>query len=328
MKKLAADLKANNIEKLYLFTGDEPYLINMYEKILTQAVLPDGQNGMNHDRFTGKNVKAEEIFQALETLPFMSEKRLVTVVDSGLFASGRKAESESFLTLIKDLPDTSVLLFVELNVDKRLALYKAVAKSARVVEFKTPSENDMLTWIIRELKKGGLIIDKETALCLLRSVGDDMETVLQEINKLISYKNSGQLVSSEDIDTICAKNLEARVFDLVGAVAEKNVKKAMDDYNILMALKESPIMVLTMIARQFRLILECKDAKGSNAEIAAKLDIRPFVVTECVKQGRNFTKAALIEAVKDCYEADLSIKTGRMADRTAIEILIAKYAAV
>ena len=89
-------------------------------------------------------------------------------------------------------------------------------------------------------------------------------------------------------------------------------------------------MVLSLITRQFRFILESKlfsDSGMTNETIAAKLEIRDFAVKEYLRQSKRFPAGVWKEALRDCLETDLNIKLGKAAEETAVELLIMKYAA-
>lgn len=331
MKTLKKNWKDNEFSRCYLFYGPETYLIKDYEAALTKAILPDGAEMMNHDIFEEKRATAAAIMGAAETLPFLNEKRLVTVRNSEFFQkSGRKEEGEKLKAFLADLPETVCLLFVEEKAEKTNGLYKAVAKYGQAVEFKKPTEKDLGTWIKKRCKENGILMSEGVLNLFLQTVDHDMENIEGELQKLIAYKGDETEVKAEDIRAVCTVSLEARVFDLVKAVAEKRPEKAVQIYRTLLSMKESPYMVLSLITRQFRLILETMLLSQSgltNDAIAAKLEIRDFAVKEFMRQSKRFSAEGWKKAVRDCLQVDLDIKSGKAAEETAVEMLIVKYAA-
>jgi DNA polymerase-3 subunit delta len=325
MKELREDIKKGSYQRLYLFCGEEHYLIKHYELEMRKNIVPAGTEAMNLSIYQGKDVTADMIADAAETLPFFNEYRLILAKNTGFFAQGRKDESEKMSDYIAEIPETSVIIFIESDVDKRNGLYKKTAKAGRAVEFKTPQEKDLKDWIVKYGGSRHKKISSAAAICLLRTVFNDMDTLSSELDKLIAYKGDESEITSADIETVCNKSLESRIFDLVGAIGNKNTSVALDMFGDMLQLKESPIMVLTMIARQFRLILLCKhlaDKKMSQDQIANKLGIRGFIVRECLKQGGNFSIHALKKALEECLSMDVKIKTGQMNDKLAVEMLI------
>jgi len=328
MKELMQDIKDKNFRPLYLLFGDERYLVQLYEARLRDAVIEPSFAAMNMDIFEGKTVTAEEIEVRAATLPFMSERRLLVVRDSGLFAPGRKDESERIAEFFKSLPPDSVIVFVESDVDKRSKAYKQAAANGRAVEFVTPTENELVAWTLRQFKEQGKSISQGDAALLLRYAAFDMHTVMSEIAKLSAFVGTREQVTANDINAVCTKSTEVRIFELVDAVAAKNAAKALESFDNLLANKESPLMIIAMIARQFRIILMCKDCarRGLNADAtAAATGLRTFMVRAALGQGKGFDEATLVEALHDCGETDNMIKTGQTQDRLGIEMLIVKY---
>ena len=331
MKTLKKNWKNNEFSRCYLFYGTETYLIKDYEAALTKAILPDGAEIMNHDIFEEKRTTSAAIMDAAETMPFLNEKRLVTVRNSEFFQKGgRKEEGDNLKEFLADLPDTVCLLFIEEKAEKTNGLYKAVAKYGQAVEFKKPTEKDLGTWIKKRCKDNGMEMSEGVLNLFLQTVDHDMENIDGELQKLIAYKGEEAEVKAEDIRAVCTVSLEARVFDLVRAVAEKRPEKAVQVYRTLLSMKESPYMVLSLITRQFRLILETMLLSKSgmtNDMIAAKLEIRDFAVKEYLRQSKRFPAEGWKKALRDCLQADLDIKTGKAQEETAVEMLIMKYSA-
>ena len=188
----------------------------------------------------------------------------------------------------------------------------------------------MGTWIKQRCKANGMQMSDGVLNLFLQTVDHDMENLDGELQKLIAYKGERAEIRAEDIRAVCTVSLEARVFDLVKAVAEKHPERAVQIYRTLLSMKESPYMVLSLITRQFRLILETMllTQNGLTQEqIAARLELREFAVKEYQRQSKRFPVAGWKQAVRDCLQADLDIKSGRAAEETAVELLIMKYAA-
>lgn len=331
MKELKDDIKKNSFRTCYLFYGPEDYMKRAYAKKIKGVLAPAEVEMMNFDRFEGKKTLAEPIISAAETMPFLSEKRLIIVQNAGFFQAGKKAESERLADYIQKIPDTTCILFLENDIDKRSRLYKAISKYGYTVEFKVQDEKSLVIWISREVKKRGCTIENNISAYLLRTVGSDMEAIEKEVEKLVTYKKQGEEIQREDIEAVCTKSLEARIFDLVAAIGNQKPETAVIIYRNMLLMKESPIMVLSMIVRQFRLILQSKAllAEGMSSQaIAQRLGQRDFIIRDCIKQSGNFTLKSLQKAVNDCLAVDIAIKTGKMEAEMAVEILIIEQGSI
>ena len=324
MENLRKDLKEKKLNKCYVLFGKETYLKNKYEKLIIHE-FDDVDKDMNISIFS-EDIDINILIDAVETMPFFAEKRLVLVKDSKLFKQGKKNDSERLADYIENIPESTCLVFIEDEVDKRGRLYKAIGKTGSCVEFNSLSEAQLIQWINRELKKYQVSIDGQTAAFFLHYVGEGMDNIFSELEKLATYKNKDEAVKKEDIEEICIQSLEIRIFELVAAIGERNIKTAVLLYKNMIAVKESPIMILTMIARQFRLMLQCKTMeKEGAAKIAAVTGQKEFIIKKTIEQSRNFTFDGLKEALERCLEADVAVKTGKMKDELAVELIIVEY---
>ena len=330
MKILKEHIKKSEYKNVYLFFGEESYLIKAYENIMKENIIDKGMEMMNLDIVESKDIEVNRIIDMADTSPFMSEKRLIIVRNSGLFVSGKKDETEKMSKYLDKLVDSTIIIFTESEIDKRSKLYKKVGERGYVCEFKSPTEREMAEWIGKLFKKEGILISNNITTAILGIVDNDMENIESEVKKLILYKMNEKEVTLDDVQTICTRSVESKIFDLVDAVGNKDSKVALNIFSNLIMMKQSPIMVISMLARQFRLLLECLELKErgvSDSEIAHKMGQKSFIVRKISKQCANFTKSKLIDALKDCLNSDTVIKTGKMSDTLAVEVLIIKYSA-
>ena len=325
MKMLAEDIKNGSFKSSYLLYGEEAYLRTQYKNRLKNA-LADPSDTMNFSRFEGKVIDPAEIISLAETLPFFAERRLILIEDSGFF----KNKCDELADYLPNMPDTTCLLFVETEVDKRNRLYKAVQKYGRVTEFQLQDERTLMKWILGTLKKENKKITESTLQLFLERTGSDMENIHMELEKLLSYTIGRAVITSEDVEEICTMQTTGQIFEMIRAIAEKKQRLALDLYYDLLALKEPPMRILFLIARQFNQLLLVKSltAKGMDrASVASKAQVAPFIAGRLMTQARSFTMQQLRNAVQDCVDAEEAVKTGRMTDVLSVEILIVKYSA-
>ena len=159
------------------------------------------------------------------------------------------------------------------------------------------------------------------------STGDDMENIRMELEKLISYTMGSDVVTTEDMEAVTTVQVTNKIFDMVNAIVTRKTRLAMDLYEDLLTLKEPPMRILFLIARQFNQLLLVKEmtAKGTDrGTIASKLKIPPFVAGKVSAQAGAFTREQILSYVKGCVEAEEAVKTGKMNDRMAVELLITR----
>ncbi len=329
MQKLKKEIDDNKFENVYLFYGKEDYLKTLYLNKIEDKLQLGDMAMMNKDTYIGHDIEVLKILDSIATLPVFAEYRLVIVKDSGLFATGRKSETDKLVENFAELSSSTILIFVEKNIDKRNKLYKIVGKKGSCVDFKSLKEQDLIKWVESLFKKNNVEIQRQITLKILNTIDRNMNNIEIEVNKLISFiESEDRQLTVEDVNNICSKSLELKIFDLVSAIGKKNPVVALDIYNNMILMKESPIMVLTMISRQLKILLQCKYLKDlgySNASISKELGLPNFVIKECMIQSKNFNKLELYKSIDRCLGIDVDIKSGNINDKLGVEMLILEY---
>ncbi|MCI5868007.1 MAG: DNA polymerase III subunit delta [Dorea sp.] len=323
MKNLNEDIKTGNFKQAYLLYGEEAYLKKQYKDRLTKAMLPEGDT-VNYAYYEGKGINPGELIDLAETMPFFAERRLIVVENSGYF----KNAVPELADYIKTMPVTACFLFVENEVDKRNRLYKAVKDKGRIVEMARQDEKTLLYWIAGNVKKEGRQIKETTARYLISRAGTDMENLEKEMEKLFSYTLGKEEITVQDVEEICTTQITNQIFDMVEAVAAKQQKKALDYYYDLLALKEPPMRILYLLARQFKLLMEVKDLaekRYDKSQIAKTVGLHPFVAGKYMQQSRTFSKQELRRILEDALDTEELVKTGRLNDVMSVELFIVKY---
>ncbi len=323
MKVLNSDLKEKNFKRVYLLYGEETFLVNSYKRRFREAIA--GDDTMNYNCFEGKGTDIRELISLADTMPFFADRRLIVVDGSGFF----KGSCDELADYIPDIPETTTIVFCESEVDKRSRLYKKVSETGHIVEFKRQDHDQLANWAAGLLARDGKRITRSVMDYFLSRTGDDMENIRSEIDKLVSYTEGREVVTKEDIDTIGTPHITSRVFDMVSAIVDGKTAGALELYQDLLTLKEPPMRILFLIARQFNQILQVKDlleAGNGKALIASKLKVSPYVAGKLIDEARNFTRDQIMSYVTLCVQLEEDVKTGHLDDELAVELLIAgKY---
>lgn len=330
---LKDDIKNSKFKKLYLFYGHEEFLKKYYLESIEKAILENDLSAMNKIVLEGK-FDIGKIEEACETMPVFSEKKLVLVKNSGLFKSGKdgakqQSTKDQLIDYLKNLPSYTVLVFYEEEIDKRLKTVDVVKKNGLVLEFSFQKPAELVKWVTKALDSHKKDISVEDASYLIEICEQGMTEILNEANKLVMFVGDRSRITAEDIEKVCIKSVKSRIFDLTDAVAEKNLDKALKLLNDMIILREPLPKILFMITRQLRHVLEMKllNMEGMNIKDAcAKIGITPYAGGKVSSQAKRFTTDKLKEGIKEAFELDLAIKTGRINDRVAAELLINKLA--
>ncbi|HEX2925764.1 MAG TPA: DNA polymerase III subunit delta, partial [Ruminiclostridium sp.] len=329
------ELKENKLQNVYLFFGQEDYLIKYYVNTISNMVVDEETKELNYINIEGKK-DIEAVIENCETMPIFSEKKLVVVKNSGFFkskkgdsadnGSDKKAGNNKLNEYIENIPAYTCLIFIESEVDKRMKLVNTVKKTGLVVEFEYQKPADLVKWVAKVFKSSKKIIDPMAASYIVENSEYSMVELLNEIEKIISFTDDKQQISIEDVQSVCTRTIKSRIFDLTDAVSDGNVSKALMLLNDMASLREPMQKVMYMIVRQIRMVYRMKllRQKGIREDSAAKqMGLTPFVASKVLGLSRNMDINILERAMYYSLELDESIKTGKMTDRTAVELLIA-----
>lgn len=325
MQNIMSDIKNNTFRRVYLLYGEEAYLKRSYKKRLIQALIPEGDT-MNFNAYEGKGLDVKEIISIADTMPFFADYRLVLLENTGFF----KTSSEELANYVKKIPESTVLLFVEEEADRRGKLFKEVKDKGYVCELTRQPDGKIITWLLGLMKKENKKITEKDMKLFLSYTGNDMENIYQEWQKLSSYTLNRDVITSEDIEAVCTVQTTSRIFEMIHAISEHRQKQALEYYYDLLTLKEPPMRILFLMAREYRLLLQVKQlvAEGrGTADITARTKLPGFLAGKYMAQAKRFSAEELRMALTECVETEEAVKMGHLDDRLGVELLIMKFSA-
>lgn len=339
-RQLMNDIKTNSIKPVYLIYGSETYLIDKGWETLRNAIVTSFPE-LNYTQLEGEKLDISELSAACETFPFGTEKRLVTVRDLVALKSKGEAEEAAndrndpkpFVDIIQNIGDTVCLLFVSYgNIDKRKKLVNELKKYGGVYEFERIDRDELAQWIKRELGKGGKSIGSRELDHFINSTGyldkngsKSLYDVENEVKKLISFTGKFSEVRMEHIEATVPRNLENDIFKLINACSEKNVDRSLRVYSDLLLEGESSLGILALLTKQIKNILGVSELYAKRYDgkaISEKLKIHEYTVKLCIKYSSMIKRQVLMSAFSKCIDTEYSIKSGRMGEKMAMELLL------
>lgn len=300
-------------KNLFFFFGDDTY--SLFQKINHwKSEFTKKHGDTNLEVLNGNDLTAEYIKQAVETMPFLGEKRLIIV--KNFISEGDSEEQKKTAEIFeKEIPDTCVIVFIETSqIDKKVTLFKRLKKYAQTTEFLALSGFELTEWVIKEVNKNGGIIDQNAALYLASAVGGNLWALSNDIQKLCAYCEKRPITIIE-IELLVNANLHTSIFQLTDAIAQKNAKLSLETLHNLIESGEDLIRILFMIIRQFRLIIQVKDLKERGLrenEIIGKLKEHPFTIRNTMRQSGNFQIQTLKKIYNFLLDIDVKLKTGKI----------------
>ena len=331
---LKAELKAGTFRRMYVFYGEESYLLEHYRGQLKKKLVSGPAEDFNYHRFTEENWSVEALSEAVEAIPMMSQYSLVEMIDVDLFDRQRPdSERQRLAEIFAELPEYCAVVCIydaaPWKPDKRMKkLWEAVEQTALIVEFPKQSERELIPWIYRHLAQGNKTATDDLCRYLILQTGGSMTILAAEIDKLLSYSDQ-PAITRHDIDAVVIPVMEAAIFDITGEIGKRNFDGALQKLRNLLRQDTEPIAINAVIGRQLRQMYCAKvlSEHGKGPYDLAKLcGIRDFAARELYTQARGFDKPVLKQAAGLSAETDYAMKTSGGDQTELLEMLILRLA--
>lgn len=320
MQTISAQIESGALSRFHLIFGEESYMVRYYKNKLKTMLSNEGDD-MNASFFEGNQIPIEEVRSLGSTLPFFAEKRLILIENSELFKSANEMAD-----YLGEFPETTYVVFVEKNVDKRNRLYKWVQKNGCVTECALAQEKDLIPWVARYLKGFDKKVSRHTVEFFLSKVGFQMDGIVNELDKLIGFVGEREEVTNEDVEAICSGQVVGKIFEMIDAVIAGENERMFQLYGDLLELKEPPLVILHLLGRHINILLQLKDygTRMSDRDVAKKIGIPSFTVGKYKSQAKHFQKADLLEMLSERCDCEERFKTGRMSESVVAEFFLVK----
>ena len=310
----------------YIFHGDDTHSQKETLAKLQSKMGDPGMLDLNTTRFD-KPPSMSELLNACNVMPFLAKVRLIIVQD--LFTSKPdKTFEKELLAYLPTMPETTRLFFLE---SKSVRSNHAILKLAESDEngyakqFSKPEGAALERWVRQQVSEKNGRIAHQAAHMLAANVGNDLQILDNEIEKLLLYKGEEE-ITAKDVELLSPYAAEANIFDLVDAIGNRNSKHA----SLLLQKKftegADPFYLFSMFIRQFRLLLQVKELVESGLRppgISKALKMHSFVAGKLYQQCQGFSLSQLEQIYRHLLEIDVGVKTGRNEMVTALNLLVA-----
>ena len=322
------ELKAGTVRNVYCFYGPEAYIRRSALEKLRAKVLMPGLEDMNETLLSAPT--AQQVIESCETLPMMSDYRLVIVRDCALAQSGKAKdeaqESAALCEYLPRVPQTTCLLFdLGDGVDKRKKLSQALMKLPGAVSFDALDDAQLARWMGQTLRPLSKKMDRAACEALSFTSGRDLTMLSGELQKLAAYVGERAEITAQDVEQVATHTAECTVFAMVDAITERRAQQAFELLGVLLQGGEQRIGILAMITRQYRQMMHlCAllRERVPQAQQAKLLGVPPFALTRLTRQVGKRTYDALRACVEACVQADYDIKRGALREEAALERLM------
>lgn len=270
------------------------------------------------ERLDGEEVSTEQMRAALESLPFLTPKKLVVLREP----SKQKTFTENISDILKATTETTDVLIVEPKLDKRQTYYKTLKKETDFQDFPELDGTGLARWAVQYAKEQGGALSAADAKLLIDRIGINQQMAQQELEKLLAYDNN---VTAQTIELLTDRLPQSTVFELLDAAFAGNQQRAMSLYKEQRALKVEPQAILAMLAWQLHILVVVKaGAPRPVDEIAKAAKLNPFVVRKSQGLVRNLTLIRLKQLVADLLELDTRLKRSSIDADEAMQLFLLK----
>jgi len=339
---------------IYLLHGPDELLRSERVAALRAALGEPELAELSTSTLDGRKTSVAEVMHHCDVVPFLTPRRLVIVTgllgqfkrrqqagkkkgeepaggEPGKGPSRADADRDALLSYLPALPESTDLALVETEaVPRNERPYKELARlaeagRAEIVLCEAPEERDLPEWVARRARQKGGAIERDAALDLAASIGRNLRLLDSELDKLITYRAGSGPIRREDVRLLTPYTQEASIFDMVDAVGQQDGARAVRLLRELQQDGAAPLYLLSMIVRQFRILVQVADGINQGLgkeEIAKAIGLHPFPTQKAMQQSRHWRVADLDAAYDKLLAADLAIKTGKLPDDLAVELLV------
>ncbi len=314
---------------VYLLYGEETYYIQkVREKIID---LWDQES--DYQVFDLETMPIQEAIHDAETFPFFSEQKIVAV-NRAHFLTGQvhkgdvEHDLDQLINYVKNPVDFTAFILIAPypKLDQRKKVTKAVKDNSLVIDCSSPKLYDMKDTIQPMAADKGLKLPDEVVDLLLERIGEHVEALEQELEKLALYAQDGQ-IDLKQAEKLVSTHAETSTFSLIDSLTEGDLGKSLSALKEFRKRNEEPIALLALLVSQIRLILQCKLLKKANyqqQQIAKQLKVHPYAVKMAFKRERKFDENQLKQMIIDAAQCDEQMKTGQMDKWLALEMFMEK----
>ena len=322
--KLKKILTEEKIPNIFLFYGEEKYLLNSYVKRITDKVIGGGIVEFNLDVFDEKNTDFDLLKAAAYAYPQMAQSRIVICKNTEFLRND--SMKKGMAVFFENLPETTVVIFVEDDFKKvKKDNLKIIEKDGCVVNFEKQNVNALTKWINQRVIAAGKKISAADAQYLAEICDLSLSHIDLECGKLIAASGDNDVITRKNIDNMVPVSVEYKIFSLINFLLDKNGDKAYELYNEMKIQGNQPTEVIANVYSQFAVIYMCKKLAYERKNAAEFLPPnRQFLAQKYGRTHTKYPEEYLRKIMKLCAEYDVGIKTGKIDGYTALEIIMAE----
>ena len=329
---LKQHIKARQADRLYIFHGEEVFLLKHYLGQLRKLLLDELTESFNAHRFNNENFSLQEFGDAVEGMPMMAEHTFVQVDEVDLFKMP-ESDRNKMGEFLSDIPEWCTVVFTYETVawkpDKRLKkIWNPIDENATIVEFAKQDQRDLVAWITRHFAARGKRISTDLCVYLIDITGGTMTALSGEIDKICAYSGA-DTIHRTDIDAVVEPVLDAVVFQMTDLLSEGRYSAALEKLDTLLKMQQEPLAILGAVGGHYRRLSTARTLldHGRNASELAKLyGLSDYPARKSMDAARRLRPEFCAKAAELILETDYAMKTSFDEQERLLELLILRLA--
>lgn len=337
-KDLRQSINKKQFNNLYLLFGEEKMYIKADTNLLLEKLMGKNPPEFNFHKFE-KDYELDDIAVAVQVAPFMSEHNVVLISDLDVNdnKSFPKSDYDRLISILDNCPDTTIVIFTypTLKQDmKKLGsvftkLKNYVKKNGVVSCAGRETDLSLARQIIKWADSRGVKIEQADAFKLQEYAGFDLNTIKNELDKLCNYVGEGEIITTEDIEKLVTKQLEANIFYLTDAIVACDSDKAFSILETLFYQKAEPNEIINVISMSYLDFYRARVAFESGTPISETAKYfgygrREFALKKAGGKTRRMSTEALRDSLDEIYETTAKLRSVSSNDRIMVESLVGK----
>ena len=332
LQVLKSHIRSGTPERLYIFHGEEVFLLHHYFDQLKKQLLDDLTESFNFHKLNHETFDIQSFADSVEAMPMMAEATLVQVDEVDIFKLP-ESDRTKIAEILSDIPEYCTVVFTYETVgwkpDKRLKkLWEVVDSNATIVEFAKQGQRELIAWVSRHFLARGKRISNDLCAYLIDITGGTMTALAGEISKIASYSGADEIVKA-DIDAVTEPVMDAVVFQMTDLIGEGKYGQAMLKLQQLLKMQQEPLVILGAVGGHFRRISTARtllDHGRSASELAKLYGISEYPARKSMDAARRFRPEFCALAAQLVLETDYKMKTSFDEPERLLEMLILQLA--
>ena len=331
LQELKLALKNKTLGRLYVFHGEETFLLHHYLEQMKRQLLDSLTEAFNFHRLNSETFDIQTFADAVENLPMMAEATFVQVDDIDLFKLG-ESDRNKIAEILSDIPDYCTVVFTYITTpwkpDKRLKKLWEALDGGAIVEFAKQDQRDLVAWVTRHFAAQKKRISTDLCIYLIDITGGTMTALSGEIEKICAYSGAEE-IRKTDIDAVTEPVLDAVVFQMTDLLSAGRYDQALQKLQQLLKMQQEPLAILGAVGGHFRRIGAARtllDSGKTAADLQKLCGIPDYPARKTMEAARRFSPEFCGKAAEWVLETDYKMKTSFDDSERLLELLILRLA--